>query len=258
MSEGDFVVAIDGDRGQGWTQGEAAAATTREDGSTVVVTWRHPETLESDGGTEYTTTLTCRSYSVPNVTTELDDGVGYIKVAQLTQSSSEMVGRAIADLEEQGAGAYVLDLRDDPGGYLTQAVDIAGLFMQSGTVVQIRTGSGTNVKTATSVTATSKPLVVLVNGNTAAGAEVVAAALKESQRATVIGATTMGKGSVQVVHELSFGGAMRYTAAHYLSPQGHDIDGVGVSPDVAIDAVSGGDDNQLSYAMETARSLIEG
>ena len=104
--------------------------------------------------------------------------------------------------------------------------------------------------------ATDKPLVVLVNENTAAAAEVLAAALQENQRATLVGASTLGKGSVQVVRDLSFGGALRYTAAYYLTPQGRTINDVGVTPDVSVGlGGEAGSDNQRSLALETAQSL---
>ena len=85
-----------------------------------------------------------------------------------------------------------------------------------------------------------------------------ASALQDNQRATLVGQTTMGKGSVQVVRELSFGGALRYTAAYYLSPQGRAIDGLGVAPDIIVDRNEGASDNQLSLAIETAQSSIAG
>ena len=95
---------------------------------------------------------------------------------------------------------------------------------------------------------------MLTNGYTSGAAEVLAAALQDNQRATIVGETTIGKGSVQVVHELSFGGAIRYTAGYYKSPLGHDIDGVGVIPDIAISSSEGGTDPQLVLAVETAQN----
>ena len=130
-------------------------------------------------------------------------------------------------------------------------MDIASLFVKSGNVVQVKTREGLSERTVSGVTATDAPLVVLVNGRTAAAAEVLAAALSDNSRATLVGAKTMGKGSVQVVQTLSFGGAVRYTAAYYLSPNGHDINSQGVSPDYAVS----GEDLQLSYACQTAASL---
>ena len=97
---------------------------------------------------------------------------------------------------------------------------------------------------------------MLVNGKTAASAEVLAAALQDNQRATLVGTTTLGKGSVQVTRDLSFGGALRYTAAYYKSPLGHDIEGVGVAPDVTV-GLADGEDNQKALAIETAQSLVK-
>ena len=124
-------------------------------------------------------------------------------------------------------------MRDNPGGYLTQAVDVANLFIKTGVIVEVQTSTAPP-ESASGKTVTDLPLVVLTNGYTSGAAEVLAAALQDNQRATIVGETTIGKGSVQVVHELSFGGAIRYTAGYYKSPLGHDIDGVGVIPDIAI------------------------
>lgn len=256
VRQGDFVVAIDGVRGQEWSMTEVASALDRPEGDTVVITWRRPATLEADGGEEFTTTLVCSRYEVQNVTTGLEDNVGYIKVRQFTQTSASLVKEALADLSAEGALSFVLDIRDNPGGYLTQVVDTASLFVKSGSVVQIETKDGKSAKTATGNVATDKPLVLLVNENTAAAAEVLAAALQENQRATLVGTPTLGKGSVQVVRDLSFGGALRYTAAYYLTPQGRAINGVGVTPDVSVGLAEDSEtDNQKIFALETAQSL---
>ncbi|MEG1197028.1 MAG: S41 family peptidase [Raoultibacter sp.] len=253
---GDFVVAIDGVR-DNWSLTETVKALSREDGSTAIVTWRRPSALEAEGGKEFTTTLACSPYAQANVTTEMSNKVGVIKVRQLTQDSDVLVRQAIVDLQSQGAQSLVLDVRDNPGGYLTQAVNIASLFVKSGVIMQIETVDGTTTKKATGDAVTALPLAVLVNRNTAAASEVLAAALQDNQRATLVGEATLGKGAVQVVHPLSFGGALRYTAAHYLSPLGHIINEVGVTPAIpaglAADATS---DTQKMAAIETAQSLI--
>lgn len=129
-------------------------------------------------------------------------------------------------------------------------MEIASLFIQSGTVVQIKSGDTTTTKTADGAEVTNLPLVVLVNEKTAGSAEVLASALQDSQRATVVGVQTQGKGSVQVMQPLSFGGALRYTAATYLSPSGRAIDGVGVTPDVVITNT----ERQVPIALEIAAS----
>jgi len=250
---GDFVAGVNGDRSQVWSRSEVAAVLSQEQGSTVYIDWRRPESLESSGGTEYTTSLSCEEYSEINVTSEYDEErtVGYVKVKQFTQNAAALVQAEIDSLTAQGARAFVLDLRDNPGGYLGQAIGLASLFMPGGTVVEVRTKDGQSAKPATGQPVSSNPLVVITNKNTAAAAEVVAAALKESQRAMVVGTNTMGKGSVQIMHDMSFGGALRYTAAYYLTPEGHAIDQVGVTPDVTIDATDEGD-FQKDYAMEVA------
>lgn len=254
---GDYVVAIDGDRGHEWTTNEVTASLKRNEGESVVVTWRRASSLDDEGGEEFTTTLTCSDYAVKNVETELDGTVGYIKIKQISQNAASLVKSAVTDLESQGAMSFVLDIRDNPGGFLTQSVDIASLFVKSGTVVKIQTKAEETAKTATSSGVTNeKPLVVLVNGKTAASAEVLAASLQDNQRATLVGSTTLGKGSVQVTRDLSFGGALRYTAAYYKSPLGHDIEGVGVTPDVSV-GLAEGDDNQKALAVETAQSLVK-
>ena len=123
-------------------------------------------------------------------------------------------------------------------------------------MVEIDTLDAKTTKQASGDAATDAPLVVLVNGNTAGAAEVLAAALRDTDRATVAGTATMGKGSVQVTKPLSFGGALRYTAARYVSPSGYPIDKVGVAPDVTVTVREGSStDNQKDFAVETAASL---
>ena len=258
VRQGDIVVAIDGDRSQDWTATEAINAVQREEGSSVVVTWLRPSTVEGSEGTEFTTTLICSDYKEPNVTTQKIESVGYIALKQFTQNSDALVRKAVEDLSSEGAASFVLDLRDNPGGYLTKAVDVASLFIRSGVVVEIDTLDAKTTKQVSGDAATDAPLVVLVNGNTAGAAEVLAAALHDTGRATLAGTATMGKGSVQVTKPLSFGGALRYTAARYVSPSGYLIDNAGVAPDVTVTVREGASsDNQKDFAVETAASLVD-
>lgn len=258
VQAGDFVVAIDGDRSHDWTVSEVTSALKAKDGEDVVITWRRSTSLDDEGGTEYRTTLTCTDFTVKNVTAELIGTVGYIKLKQITQNAGNLVEDAIEELDNQGATSFVLDIRDNPGGYLTQAVDVASLFIRSGTIVRIQTKDAdetTKNATGTAMSlVTDKPLVVLINENTAASAEVLAAALADNQRATLVGTTTLGKGSVQVTRDLSYGAGLRYTAARYKSPLGHDIEGVGVQPEIGV-GLSEDEDNQKALAIETAQTL---
>ena len=260
---GDFIVAIDGDRkSDGWPLADALKQLEREEGSSVVVTWRRPDNIESEGGDEYTVTLTCAPAERKNVTSALrDETIGYIKVRQFGRESASLVKDAVKKLANKGATAYVLDLRDCPGGYLTQAVEVTSMFQNSGVVVQIKTTEGVTTRSASGTTLTSAPVAVIVNGNTAAAAEVVAASLQDNDRAVIVGRTTMGKGTVQLMRELSFGGAISYTVAEYITPQGRSLTNAGVSPNVVAgsDSASGsGQDIQLDLAVEAVTARVEG
>lgn len=251
VQQGDFAVALSGERIEDWTAAELTSTLAKAEGSSVVLTWQRRASMDATTGDEFTTVLTCMKSDQVNVENSLDGTVGYISVRQFTQDTASLVSDAIKAMEAEGAESYILDLRDCPGGYLTQAVDIASLFMKSGTIVQIKTKDATSSKIATGNAITDKPLIVLVNANTAGSAEVLTAALQDSERAKIVGATTMGKGSVQITRELSFGGALRFTAAHYISPLGHDIDGIGVTPNIIVSS----SDSAYDIALDTARSL---
>lgn len=257
VQSGDVIVGINGNRKDAWTMAEVTSELKKHNGEDVVIAWRRPASVQDETGEEYITTLHVGEDTIQNVEASMVDGVGIIKLHQVTANAASLVDEALTSLTKQGAKAIILDIRDNPGGFLTQAIDIASLFVKSGTIVRIETReSGESPRNASgSTSATSIPLVVIVNENTAASAEVLAAALKENQRATLVGEKTLGKGSVQVTHDLSFGGALRYTAAFYKTPLGHDIDAVGVRPHIEV-SLSETSDNQQEVALETAQSLV--
>ena len=251
VQEGDCIVSIDGTKRNTWSMPEVLSAFNRNDGDSVYITWKRPDKTGS-GGKVYSTTLTYASYPETNVTYQIDNLVAYIEIKQLSSDSSSLVRQTLQEVIDKGATSVVLDLRDVPGGYLTQAVEIASLFIPSGTVVQIQTEDTTTVKAADGESVTALPLVVLVNGRTAGSAEVLAAALQEAGRASIVGVQTQGKGTVQVMQPLSFGGALRYTAATYVTPNGRAIEGSGVSPDITVSNT----ESQQTVAMEVAASQI--
>lgn len=247
---GDKIDSIDGTSADSWTAPEVLDALSRDEGESVYVIWTR--SVEGQPDASFGTTLTFSSASEENVTWEVTDNVATISLTQIASDSASQVSSAIAQASEQGAQAFVLDLRDVPGGYLSQSVDIASLFIQSGTVVQIQTVEGTTTRSADGNAVNNAPLVVLVNIRTAGCAEVLAAALQESGRAEVVGETTQGKGSIQIMQPLSFGGALRYTAAYYLTPEGRQLDGNGVSPNVE----TSNQDTQDAVALDIARSQV--
>lgn len=247
---GDYVVSIDGEKKGQWSLPEVTNTLSREENDLVNITWRRPGSDQTGGGTTFNTSLHYANTPETNITYTVSNEIAYIEIKQLGSDCAEVLKKTIAEAEGQGAKAIVLDLRNIPGGYLTQATEIASLFVQSGTLVQIKSGENTTTKSADGVDVTNLPLVVMVNEKTAGSAEVLAAALQDSRRATIVGVQTQGKGSVQVMQPLSFGGALRYTAATYLSPSGRAIDGNGITPDVAISDTN----RQLSIALEIAAS----
>lgn len=227
---GDVLLSIDGDA-HDWELSEAIEAIRRPVGEEVSLTWRR-------GEEERETPLVLRDVNVPTIISHLieQDGqaVGYAYLRRFNAQSAHELREVLGELKLKGAQSFILDLRGNPGGYLTQAIDITSLFVAEGAVVQIEERSGLITKNVTGELATEAPLVLLVNGQSASASELVAAALRDHKRAVIVGEVTYGKGTVQDIHGLSWGGALKYTTAHYMSPDGTVLDGVGVTPDVVV------------------------
>jgi carboxyl-terminal processing protease len=169
------------------------------------------------------------------------EDVGFIRLTQFNEETSESLKKAIADLTTQSRDklkGFVVDLRNNPGGLLDQAIMVSDAFLEKGEIVSIR---GRNAPEPQRFSARpgdltrNKPIIVLINGGSASAAEIVAGALQDHRRATVIGTRSFGKGSVQTVIPLgSGGGALRLTTARYFTPSGRSIQAKGVSPDIEV------------------------
>ena len=171
----------------------------------------------------------------------LGDNIGYISIKSFQGNTFEDMRRSLAQLHRQGMRGLVLDLRDDPGGLLDQAVRIADTFLESGTIVTTSSNdpSQRDEKFARQEdTEPNYPMIVLVNGGSASASEIVAGALKAHDRALIVGERTFGKGSVQVLYDFDGGSALKLTIAQYLTPGDVSIQGVGIVPDVAIDPMT--------------------
>jgi carboxyl-terminal processing protease len=173
---------------------------------------------------------------------QLAPGIGYIQIKQFQSTTSDELDQALAELRKDGpAKGVVLDLRGNPGGLLDQAAQVADHFLQRGAIVTTVGGSeGREEKRAKRLgTEPNYPVVLLVNGSSASASEIVAGALKNHDRAVLVGQTTFGKGSVQLVFSRIAGGAaLKLTIAQYLTPGGISIQGVGVTPDVELDPMT--------------------
>ncbi len=235
LQPGDFIVSVNGVSRSSWDTDAVVDACQGAIGTQVTLAWRRPTSRDDLGGEAFSAVLTISEITVPDVTSRVIDGVGYISVLQFGSTSADGVAAAITNLAEQGVSGYVIDVRGNPGGHIDQAVAIASMVIPDGTVAQISSKSGvTKTAVDTSKHLTDKPLVVLVNGDTASCSEVFAAAVQDSGRGTIVGSATFGKGTIQSIQELSAGGAVKFTIAYYLGSNGETIDGVGVNPSIVV------------------------
>jgi len=167
----------------------------------------------------------------------LEDGIGYIKINQFQEQTSSDLSQAMENLMKQNINSLILDLRNNPGGLLNSAVDVSSQFLpQSKLVVFIKDRKGEKVeyKSGKNNADSTTPMVVLVNQGSASASEIVAGALKDWNRAVIIGTQTFGKGSVQSVIPLGDGSALRLTTARYYTPKGTSIQTTGIAPDIVV------------------------
>ena len=186
-------------------------------------------------------TLARASVQVHSVKKKLFDGVGYVRISQFSETTTPDLEKAIAALSVQNKGALkglILDLRNNPGGVLEAAVSVSDVFLDEGIIVS---ANGRTADARFEMDAQpgdelhGAPLVVLVNGGSASASEIVAGALKDHHRATIVGRQTYGKGSVQTVMPLSDGHAIKLTTSRYFTPSGASIHKTGITPDVIVD-----------------------
>jgi carboxyl-terminal processing protease len=163
-----------------------------------------------------------------------DVRVGYVRLFGFAELAARDVRRDVRALDRRGAQAYVFDLRYNPGGLLTQAVEVTNVFMQGLVTTTRGYNSPTETYEAEGPVTTDKPMVLLVNEFSASAAEIVTGALKDSHRATVVGTRTFGKGLVQTIVSMGGGSALKLTTAVYLTPDGTDINKKGIAPDVVV------------------------
>jgi carboxyl-terminal processing protease len=186
---------------------------------------------------------------------EEEPTIGYVQLTAFTERSSNELDRAIDELTAQGAESYILDLRGNGGGLLDSAVDIASQFLRDGVVVrEDRQNEGDRIyDVRDGGKVLDQPLVLLINGGTASASEIVAGALQDYERASLIGERTFGKGSVQLIYELSDKSRLHVTVAKWFTPNGNVIDGIGLAPDVEVlfseEDHSNGSDPQLERAI---------
>ncbi len=229
-----------------------------EKGTEVTLTVRHPNTA---GSVEITIERT--DILIPSVLArvlEEDPQIGYIQLSRFSGESGEEVADALADLQAQGVTKIILDMRSNPGGLLDAAVAVADHFLSEGPILfqQSSDGDEREFETTNDTLAADLPLVVLVNGSTASAAEIVAGALQDRDRATLVGnEKTFGKGSVQLVFDLSDGSSVHVTSARWFTPDRNQIDGQGLEPDVLVEITQEAIDNGIDEILQTAVDQLQ-
>jgi len=207
------------------------------------------------GGAERSVSLVREQINVPTVEGHMVrdyPGIGYVAISQFTENTPLEMKTQLTSLLSQGMQGLILDLRDNPGGELQSAVNVARFFLPKGSpVVYIQSNFGQDVLTQTDDRLINMPLVVLVNGNTASAAEILAGAIQDTGVGILVGTKTFGKGVVQTVYPLSGGAGLKLTTARYLTPAKHDIQHKGIEPNqVVANPDSGKPDLQMDAALK--------
>ncbi|MEH2068270.1 MAG: carboxyl-terminal processing protease CtpA [Nostoc sp.] len=230
----DRILKIEGVPTENLTLDEAAAKMRGPSGSLVTLL------IERDGEAETEIRLRRDRIALNPVVSELrvspkGTPIGYLRLTQFNANASMELAHTISSLEKKGAAAYILDLRNNPGGLLQAGIEIARLWLDSGTIVYTVNREGIQGSFEASGPAmTNDPLVILVNQGTASASEILAGALQDNGRAQLVGETTFGKGLIQSLFELSDGSGLAVTIAKYETPQHRDINKLGIKPDRVI------------------------
>ncbi|MEH2203448.1 MAG: carboxyl-terminal processing protease CtpA [Nostoc sp.] len=230
----DRILKIEGVSTENLTLDEAATRMRGPSGSLVTLL------IERDGEAETEIRLTRDRIALNPVVSDLrvsaeGTPIGYLRLTQFNANASTELAHAISSLEKKGAAAYILDLRNNPGGLLQSGIEIARLWLDSGTIVYTVNRQGIQGSfEASGASLTNDPLVILVNQGTASASEILAGALQDNGRAQLVGETTFGKGLIQSLFELSDGSGLAVTIAKYETPQHRDINKLGIKPDKVI------------------------
>lgn len=231
LQKGDIFVAVDGQKINTMSSKDLSEVTGKirgEAGTSVEIT------IERNGQ-EMSFTVQREEVHITYVTSRmLANNIGYIKIDEFSGSALEEYQQAVAQLQEQGMQAMILDLRDNPGGFVDYAVEIADELLPKATIISVRDKNGNEKQYTSDSKSMDFPMAVLVNQNSASASEILTVALKENQRAAIIGEKTYGKGIIQSHFNLSWGGYLKLTTASYYSPNGNAIHEVGVMPDIEV------------------------
>ncbi|HMQ95325.1 MAG TPA: S41 family peptidase [Amaricoccus sp.] len=238
IQPGDLITQVDGETVFGLTLNEAVDLMRGPVGSDITVT------ISREGVDEpFDVVLTRETITIAAVKSRIEDGVVVLRLTTFNEQTFPDLEEQLAEKVEEAGGmdkvtGFVIDLRNNPGGLLNQAISVVDAFLESGEIVSTR---GRDARDSERYNATpgdlaqGKPMVVVINGGSASASEIVAGALKDHHRAVIIGTQSFGKGSVQTIMPVQGDGAMRLTTARYYTPSGRSIQALGVAPDIIVE-----------------------
>jgi carboxyl-terminal processing protease len=260
LRSGDFITKVEGVEYTGTELDKAVSVIKGEEGKPVTLTIMR-------NGEEQDITIVRASITIVNVESEMLEGdIAHVTMLQFSNNTAEQVREAMEELRDQGAKGYILDLRGNPGGFLDEAVDVASLFVEKDKTILYTLDKYNQKKEYRSYGGSfiGAPLVVLIDGGSASASEVVSGALKDYEAATLVGQQSFGKGIVQMVYQVGDGEAVKVTVSSYYSPDGINIHGEGIAPDIEVEIPEDAEmpltmenDTQLQKAVEVLREKMQ-
>ena len=236
IEAGDYITHLDGEMVQGMTLQDAVEKMRGKVGADIKLTIRRKGTPDP-----FDVTVTRAVIKITSIRSRLEGKIGYVRITSFTEQSNSGLKKAVDKFDKELGDdllGIVLDLRNNPGGLLDQAIAVSDSFLERGEIVSTRSRNAEDTSRFSARPgdlAKGKPVVVLINGGSASASEIVAGALQDHKRAVILGTQSFGKGSVQTIMPLPSHGAMRLTTARYFTPSGRSIQGEGVTPDILVE-----------------------
>ena len=261
IKSGDYIIKLDNKQVKGLTLDEAVNTMRGKSGTPITLTIRR-----IDVDDPIIIKIVRETIKTKSVVSEIKENIGYLRLRSFNEKSGDELIDKIRDISRNKPNitGYILDLRNNPGGLLSQAIKISDAFLDSGEIVSTKGRDPKDIKVYNSKKGdeiNGKPLIVLINKGSASASEIVAGALKDHKRAIVLGEKSFGKGSVQSIMPLSNGGGLRLTTAKYYLPSGETIEEIGVQPDIKVEQQKDNfkindpiNDNQLIYALKLLKA----
>jgi carboxyl-terminal processing protease len=235
IETGDLITHLDGKPIQGLTLSEAVERMRGKVGTDILLTVRRKDVKPLE------ITITRDKIRIRSVRSRVEDDIGYLRITNFSEQTKAGVTKLVAKLREDigdDIRGFVLDLRNNPGGLLDQAVSVSDAFLERGEIVSTRgreTDNAQRFHARPGDLASGLPVVVLINGGSASASEIVAGALQDHKRAIILGTRSFGKGSVQTIIPLGANGAMKLTTQRYFTPSGRSIQAKGIDPDIIVE-----------------------